>query len=67
MPPGLARTSGTWTDYTVWVDVYDHEEMQACEATPDPGRALGLRPVHARQLFRPRLIGLRTRVFAATP
>jgi hypothetical protein len=32
-----------------WADVYDddHEEMQACEANPDPGSALGLCPEHA--------------------
>ena len=29
---------------TRWADVYDddHEEMQACEANPDPGSTLGL-------------------------
>jgi hypothetical protein len=46
MPPGQARMVDTWADYTgCWADVYDddHEEMQACEANPDPGSALGLR------------------------
>jgi ClpX C4-type zinc finger len=39
-----------WADYTCcWADVYDdddHEEMQACEAPPDPGSALGLCAEH---------------------
>ncbi len=38
-----------WADYTgFWADVYDddHEEVQACEANPDPGSALGLCPEH---------------------
>ena len=35
-----------------WADVYDddHEEMQACEANPDPGSALGLCAEHEAQL-----------------
>jgi hypothetical protein len=44
----------TWADYSgCWADVYDddHEEMQACEANPDPGsEALGLCAQHERQL-----------------
>jgi hypothetical protein len=35
----------TWADYSgCWADVYndDHEEMQACEANPDPRSALGI-------------------------
>jgi hypothetical protein len=47
----------TWSDYTgCWADVWDadHEELQACEANPDPRSALGPCPEHARQIFRPR-------------
>jgi hypothetical protein len=43
MPPGQARMVDSWSDYTgCCVDVYDddHEEMQACEANPDPSSAL---------------------------
>ena len=34
-----------------WADVYDddHEEMQACEANPDPGSAPGLCAEHEAQ------------------
>jgi hypothetical protein len=44
----------TWADYTgCWTDVYDddHEEMQACEANPDPGSALGLCAEHEPQIM----------------
>jgi hypothetical protein len=43
--PGQARMVDGWSDYSgCWADVYDddHEEMQACEANPDPSSALGL-------------------------
>ena len=39
----------TCSDYTgCWADVYDddHEEMQACEANPEPSFALGLCAEH---------------------
>jgi hypothetical protein len=56
MPLGQARMVDTWSDYTGgWADVCDdddHEEMQACEANPDPGSALGLLAEHDRQLVR---------------
>ena len=45
--------SDTWSDYSAcWADVYDddHEEMQACEALPDPGSALELCAMHQREL-----------------
>ena len=54
MLPGEARTVDTWSDYTgCWADVYenDHEEMQSCEANPDPGSALGLCPVHEARIM----------------
>jgi hypothetical protein len=41
-------------DYSgCWADVYDddHEEMQACEANPDPSSALGLCAEHDRELL----------------
>lgn len=38
---------GCWAD--VWDD--DHEEMQACEAIPDPGSALGLCAEHGAQIM----------------
>jgi len=44
----------TWSDYTgCWADVYDddHEEMQACEANPDPRSALGLCAEHEAQMM----------------
>ena len=53
MPPGQARFVDGWSDYTgSWADVYDddHEEMQACEANPDPSSALGLCAEHEQQL-----------------
>jgi ATP-dependent protease Clp ATPase subunit len=41
-----------WADSTgCWADVYDHGEMQACEAPPDPNSALGLCPEHAVSRF----------------
>jgi hypothetical protein len=47
--------SNTWADYTgCWADVYDddgHEEMQACEAKPDPGSTLGLCAEHDAQIM----------------
>jgi hypothetical protein len=45
MPPGQARMVDAWADDDgCWADVYDddHEEMQACEANPDPRSALGI-------------------------
>ena len=54
MPPGQARMLDAWADYTgCWADVYDddHEEMQACEANPDPGSALGLCAEHEAMLW----------------
>jgi hypothetical protein len=47
VPPGRARMVGTWAD--VYDD--DHEEMQACEANPDPSSALGLCAEHDRELL----------------
>jgi hypothetical protein len=50
VPPGQARMADTWSDDTgCWADVYDddHEEMQACEANPDPRSVLGRCPEHA--------------------
>jgi hypothetical protein len=43
----------TWAYYSgCWADVYDddHEEMQACEANPEPGSALGLCAEHEAQI-----------------
>ena len=43
-----------WADYTgCRADVYDddHEEIQACEASPDPNSALGLCAEHDRELL----------------
>jgi ATP-dependent protease Clp ATPase subunit len=45
-----------WADYTgCWADVYhdDQEEMQACEAPPDPNSALGLCRKHEAEVMRP--------------
>jgi hypothetical protein len=44
----------TWADYSgCWADMWDddHEEMQACEAYPDPGSALGLCGEHEAKLW----------------
>ena len=54
MPPGQSTMTETWSDYTgCWADVYDddHEEMQACEANPDPRSALGLCAEHEAQMM----------------
>jgi hypothetical protein len=53
VPPAQARMVDTCSDYTgCWADVYDddHEEMQACEANPDPSRVLGLCAEHDAQM-----------------
>ena len=49
MKAGQARMVDTWSDYSgCWADVYDddHEEMQTCEANPNPRSALGLCAEH---------------------
>jgi hypothetical protein len=38
VPPGQARMADGWSDYTgFWVNVYDHKEMNACEARGEGG------------------------------